>query len=475
MASKLTVYLLCTGLTGILLEGCTHPGAGGKIIFTRVPVDKVDLQGESFRPHYPGGQIVAIEADDPAGSETILTRDFYAACSPDISYDATRMLFLAQEKEFDSFQVWEMDLKNGSSRRITDFEQSCAGPAYLPGDRLVFSRLLPEKGFGATAALFTMNLDGTGLNRITFQPHFDYPAAILRDGRVLMFSRQLYPETGQDMYLAMRPNGTKAELFHQGNGNGVLGNQAYETIDGLVWFPERSHSGENKTDLVSVHQNRPQHTRLNHTGDLPGSFYSVFPLPSGDLLVSYRSVPTATAGLYLFSEEKGMPDAPLMDYPDFHILEAVQAAAYTRPRHLPDEVNPQESTGQLMCQDINVTALSYPDSEEEPARATSIEVLGLKESLGMVRVEEDGSFYLKVIADTPFRLQTLDESGRVVYGPSGWLWLRPFERRGCVGCHEDPERVPKNFVPLAVKKEPVSVPAGSTQETGPDAPVKINE
>jgi hypothetical protein len=38
------------------------------------------------------------------------------------------------------------------------------------------------------------------------------------------------------------------------------------------------------------------------------------------------------------------------------------------------------------------------------------------------------------------------------------MWLRPNERRGCVGCHEDPELVPANRVPLAVKKNPVGVP-----------------
>ena len=101
-----------------------------------------------------------------------------------------------------------------------------------------------------------------------------------------------------------------------------------------------------------------------------------------------------------------------------------------------------------------------------------IEVLGLDESMGIVPVEEDGSFYLKVIADTPFRLQALDDMGQVVNGPSGWLWLRPFERRGCVGCHEDPELAPKNFVPLSVKKQPVSIPLEGTQETSMSSALK---
>jgi len=78
--------------------------------------------------------------------------------------------------------------------------------------------------------------------------------------------------------------------------------------------------------------------------------------------------------------------------------------------------------------------------------------------MGTINVEKDGSFYLKVMADTPFRIQTIDEKGKVLNGPCGWIWLRPNERRGCVGCHEDPELVPDNKVPFSVKKAPVNVP-----------------
>ncbi|NCP21581.1 MAG: hypothetical protein GW847_06245, partial [Zetaproteobacteria bacterium] len=90
--------------------------------------------------------------------------------------------------------------------------------------------------------------------------------------------------------------------------------------------------------------------------------------------------------------------------------------------------------------------------------ATKIEVLGIDKSLGIVSVEKDGSFYLKIIADTPFRIQTLDQNNRVVKGPGSWLYLRPSERRGCVGCHEDPEQVPENRQPLSANNNPVLIP-----------------
>ena len=78
--------------------------------------------------------------------------------------------------------------------------------------------------------------------------------------------------------------------------------------------------------------------------------------------------------------------------------------------------------------------------------------------MGIVEAAKDRSFYLKVKADTPFRFRVLDEKGNPVNESCDWIWLRPNERRGCVGCHEDQELAPENRIPLAVKISPVAVP-----------------
>ena len=76
-----------------------------------------------------------------------------------------------------------------------------------------------------------------------------------------------------------------------------------------------------------------------------------------------------------------------------------------------------------------------------------------------VRIKADGSFYLKIDADIPFRIESLNKQGEVVRGPSDWIYLRPNERRACVGCHADHELAPKNFQPLAIKEDPVVLSA----------------
>jgi len=471
----LTGYLIATVLTGVLLISCNNRSLEGMVLFTRVPIDNFDNNKEGMTHKYPGAQIVAVHPDKPEGSEIILTTDFYSACSPGISYDAKRILFLAQQNENDSWQVWEMNLEKRTSKKITDFEGSCYGPAYLPGDRLVFSRQIHDSGTGLGMALFTMNLDGSNISQITFQPHCDYSSTILRDGRILMLTKQLYPMSGDMMYLAMRPNGTKAELFYKGADSCFLNNRAYETMDGFVYFIEWEQGKDHKGDLVSVHQNRPLFTKVNYTSEIGGGFHSVFPKQSGDILVSYRSSETDPIALYHFSVQEKAIGESIFSYSNYHILEPVMVEAYTRPRNLPDDVDPKKSTGLLFCQNINVTATQHDTNLLFSSKATKIEVLGTDKSLGIVPVEEDGSFYLKVIADMPVRFQTLDENGKILNGPSAWIWLRPSERRGCVGCHEDHELVPQNFVPFSVKKQPVSIPVESSPEHEFSSTAKIVE
>jgi hypothetical protein len=87
-----------------------------------------------------------------------------------------------------------------------------------------------------------------------------------------------------------------------------------------------------------------------------------------------------------------------------------------------------------------------------------IRILGKDSTLGEIDAEKDGSFYLKVIADIPFQIQTIDDKGNIVGKPCEWIYLRPNERRGCIGCHEDHELVPENKVSQAVKQAPVNIP-----------------
>jgi hypothetical protein len=200
------------------------------------------------------------------------------------------------------------------------------------------------------------------------------------------------------------------------------------------------------------------HSKVNLSSGIRGDFYSVSHLQSGKLLVSYRSSNGRPYALYEFDVEKKMLGKSIYKSQNFNILEAVAVEKHGRAKKLPSEVDLNVKTGLLLCQDINFMEIKSGSNSNSTSKAVKIEVMGIDASLGIVDVEEDGSFYLKVLADTPFRIKTINQNGEMANGPGSWLYLRPNERRGCVGCHEDNEQIPENRQPFSVKKDPINIP-----------------
>jgi hypothetical protein len=261
------------------------------------------------------------------------------------------------------------------------------------------------------------------------------------------------------MFAVMRPDGTKADMFYKpAPGAGLISNPC-ESEDGRVVFIETT-GGKGKA--VSISYNRPLHSFIDLGSGIEGDFYYLLPAGKGKYLASFRGPASSQYSLYQFDPQGKIIGKEILSDPGYNILDVAIAEKYNRPKKLPSEVDMAVKTGLLLCQDINFLNKDYEEGKTKSLKAEKIEVLGLDTLYGVVSVEEDGSFYLKVMADKPFRIRTLDSNGRVVYGPCNWMWLRPNERRGCIGCHEDPELVPDNKVSLAIRKQPVIIPVHIT-------------
>ncbi len=444
----------------IFLSSCNDRSTEGMIIFTQVSRDLQDIDyvtGSSWRI-FPKSNIAAINTDQSGEKAKIITIDFFSACSPEISYDGKSMLFTAQKKENDIWQIWEMNLTNFNVTQVTFSKEDCIDPAYLPGERLLFSKFITNDTVKTGHSLFTGNLDGSMISQITFNPHAYFASTVLKDGRILTISKQLYPDQKEGKFMILRPNGTKQELFYQGlKGSNVL-SRGREMNNGKVYFIESDNKDREGGNIISVKYNRPLHSKDNLSSDIKGDFYDLSSFQEDKLLVSYRSSSDNSYALYEFNEETRVVGNVIYKDDQYNILEVVVVKKQKRPRKLPDDLNMDVNTALLLCQDINFTDNRYVKDTSSISNAVKIEVMGIDSSLGTVDVEKDGSFYLKVLADIPFRIQTINEDGKVVNGPGSWIYLRPNERRGCVGCHEDHEQVPFNRQPLSVKKEPIILP-----------------
>lgn len=158
---------------------------------------------------------------------------------------------------------------------------------------------------------------------------------------------------------------------------------------------------------------------------------------------------------------------------------AVRIAARLAPPVLTSVVDPTRSTGTLLCLDAYASRLpeiaalgpgsiarvrvSAAANAEEARPAPAAEAL-----LGEAPVHPDGSFFIEVPADTPLRLALVGRDGRELAALSSGLWVRPNENRGCLGCHEEPDRTPRNRQPLAVRETPVTLAGAAAGGGGGD-------
>ncbi len=471
---KITSFIVATFCClSLFFTSCKEKSLDGMLVLTQIErnLQSKNNNTENSWRYLHKARIVAINSNEPSGSLQILTENFFSACAPKISYDGNSMLFAAQQKENDIWQIWEMNLKTLEAKQITSSEENCIDPDYLPGNRMVYSKPVTNTTSKTANALFTSDLDGTNTSQITFNPHTYFAPTILKDGRIATISKQLYPDEKESVYTVMRPDGTKQELFYKSSPKNLIYGRSWEDKNHQILFIESDNEMKVGGNIVAINYNRPLHSRVNLSSGIKGEFNSVFPLDEGKLLTTYRSSAKENFGIYEFdAENKTLGDAIYTD-DTYQIIEAIAVKKHQRPRKLPSEVNPEIKTALLVCQDINYQNFEDNENAEPKIKATQLEILGINSSMGIMNAEKDGSFYIKITADTPFRIQSLDEFGNVVSGPGSWLYLRPNERRGCVGCHQNNEMAPKNQQPLAVRKDPVIIPL-QTNEMQPKIELK---
>jgi len=438
--------------TSLLLSSCGEKSMEGMMVFTQV-AGKIQHQ-DLWKNNVPA-RIVAIDPTHPEVSVKVLTEGYYSAHSPEISWDGKSLLFTAMQKQNDAWQIYEMNLSNFKVRKVTSSGENYTNPVHLPNGRFVYGLLANPDSLNTGHPLFTCNPDGSDPKQITFTPNTYLALTVLNDGRVLALDKTSSAEKQQNILMIMRPDGTKAELFYQGSVGSNLVSSVSETTNGKIVFVE---STENKSNITCISYNRPLHSRQNLTSEIKGDFQSVFSMPSGKLLVSYRSPEAKRYSVYEFDPETKTLGKAVYTDAEYDACEVAVVQNHERPKKLPSEVDFGVKSGLLLCQDINFLDPNFIKNSPVLQKAVALEIMGMDSSMGIVQVEKDGSFYLKVIADQPFQLRALDENGQVLNQPCEWMWMRPNERRGCVGCHEDHEQTPENRVPLAVKNLPVNVP-----------------
>ena len=417
-------------------QGINHLPA---IVFVRA--HKV-VAGEWTRRFPAGSRLVLFDPRSSTRSVTELTPDFFAAADPQVSPDATKILFSAQRTAGALWQVWEMDANGSEQRQITHCTADCMKPAFLPHERIVYTAFSGTRR-EQTSAVYVSDESGAGGHPITFGPGKFQVETVLQDGRILISAASPLKAGGngrgaRTLY-TIHPDGTELTVFRQDAHPDFAQGGAEELSDGTVLFMERRDMA-GRVGEGELAWTRPAAMHNAHVTPGQPVYLSAHELDGGTLVVS-RKRPGSPANdkfdLYAFNLEKKAVGPLIYRDPNFSSVEAVPMEQRPVPRHYWSILHPESKTGRVICLNAYLSADAPGGRWRQPiarVRVLTLEADHAAEGvLGEVPVEEDGSFYISVPADRPIRFELLGAKGTVIRAQRSWIWTRPGEDAGCLG------------------------------------------
>jgi hypothetical protein len=451
----------------------------GRALRRVIPSDIIAEEGHDVAPHYlPDGRIVFAS-----------TRQRQARA---ILLDEGKPQFEAQDEDRrePAFVLHVMD-DDGSDIHQVSFNQSHdLDPAVLDDGRIVFSRW-DNAGPLSEINLYAVRPDGSGLELLYgaqshmtgtdgSEVHFLDPRPIA-NGELLVRAQPFSAEDFGGQLLAIDTVNYVEDTQTNLANSGVLSGPAQKlatpnqvlTIPGpspggrySSAFPLRDGTGRllvswNQCRLLDGEQIVPCTEELLEAGTLPAAppLYGVWMYDPRD--ETQLPVVTPTEG-WIYTDAVALqtltPPPVLQDRVaglDFEAELATEGVGILDIRSVYDfdgtDVAP---AGIAALADPALTtaaerparflriekAVSLPDEDVRDFTGTAFGVtaaFGMREILGYVMVEPDGSVRTKVPANVPFAVTVLDANGRRI-GPrhNNWLQVRAGEELRCNGCHD---------------------------------------
>jgi len=484
------------------------PGLAWPLLITQQPVpaglaDAPAAERARRRPvdGGPGTRLVVLHPD---GALRPLVPGFAWAGQPSLSADGERVLFAGRKQPSEPRAIWEVGVDGSGLRRVTEGPGDCLQPEHMsrnaldaPGfvDRVGWFAYLSDAageleplGGGGAWHLYARTLQpasGRGVVtwRTSFQPGSALSPTMLQDGRLLYSQWAHYgdgppPDRGGRFGLmAMNWAGTGLNAVYGMHREPWLKHMAAELPDRTLVFVESAgEHADGSGRLAQISWRRPLHTH-QVVGEPGVRYRDPRALPDGRLLVARRAADESSFGLVVYDRGARRVEAQVYDDPAWDDVDAVAVAPRDEPMgRIATVWDERFSTGALAC--INVYDSSLPEvAQLAEGSVRSVRVLqALPAStqtgsgapaydprqpfgasadlrvrvLGEIPVMPDGSFHVTLPADTPVSFQILDRDGVALRTMRSWIWLRPWNRRTCVGCHADPEVAPPNRAPAAV-------------------------
>ena len=337
-----------------------------------------------------------------------ISEGFSSTWDPDISFDARRVLFAGKRDPGSPEGIHERDLDSGRVKTHFEAPGRISCPRYGPGNSLIFLwNRHPSPGSEAGGILYNL-LPDTPPDRITFSVGLTFDPVVLPDGLIV------FGIENQPGLWSVNWDGTEVASYTE-----------FHSADG-------SPGGLSLRPLISD----PSREILFARG-IPGN--ELFEI---DLRSHHYGITRSSSAIPPDGRRKLEPHAKVF--------------------YQPSLVKPGVTESELFCVDSRLTDLP-PSQPADTARTVRVRI-DPAESNGDVpqepgstfdsNVQPDGSFYLTVPPDRGLSFDLIGSSGNVLRSMTSRMWLRPGEKRGCIGCHERRAQAPPNRVIMALEIPP---------------------
>jgi Hydrazine synthase alpha subunit middle domain/WD40-like Beta Propeller Repeat len=465
---------------------------------------------ETLNRTWAPGNLFKLSPISPDGVVTPITNFVGAAISdPAVSFDGKKILFSMRQSGATWRNIWEINADGTGLRQVTSGGGDDFDPLYLPDGRVLFTSSrsgdMDEYNHSLSATLYTCNYDGSAIERISYNQSDDFDPELMPNGRIMYTRWEHFGTMNRFPLFVTNPDGTGTfHLFGPHDRNFF---QPTMTPDGRIIAIESTMIEGDAGPLAvlkvengpadPVLDTQPDHwnvvtQQVNNDGE-PWP-HGAFKFPrsiGGNRYVASYTLPAATAadadyGLYTFTLTQtgaGTPTDPatfsvsdvtyLYNDPTTNEYDAQLLAPHPKPPVIASIVDHSVDYGVFLAQDVFNRGTN--DGQDVPIRGSdridSIAVIyarptpqgmandisanefEMRSLIGMAPVYPDGSFRIKVPANTPISFATLDSTGRGFVVKRTHLFVRPGEEfNKCFGCHENREAggpVPTNPNPMA--------------------------
>jgi len=491
------------------------------IVFLKTPAE------ETLNRTWASSNLYILSPISPDGVLRALTDYEGASVSdPIVNFDGDKVMFSMRPPGASLRNIFEIGVDGSGLTQITSGGGHDFDPLYLPDGRIVFtssrSGEMDEYNHSPAERLYCANGDGSNVERMSFNQSDDFDPVLLASGRIAYTRWEHFGMFNRFPLFASNPDGTgifhfygphsrnffHSQLMPDGRLIAIASTMVNEDAGPIAVLKLEAGPADPATGPADSHWD-VLNPNVN-TGGAPWPYGAFkYPFPLGDnLYVASYTLPSGSEadvdyGLYTFrlhEEQTGDPDNPvqigiqdltfLYNDPDMNEYDAQRIAPRDKPPVIPRSVDDNVDWGIFTAQDVFNRGSN--DGQERPLKnATGIDAVDRiaviaarptmsgepndfsanefekRALIGFAPVQSDGSFSIRVPADTPITFATLDQLDRGFVVKRTWLAVRPGEHfAACTGCHEDRggiDGVVTNPDPMALQLPPTDLNIPSDQ------------